>query len=68
MGKTIQDSFCIFFQADLDLTVTRDEVTSPVVVALGTNRIAINFQENVNTEKLPLLVARYFFQSHLKSR
>jgi hypothetical protein len=38
--------------------VTRDEQSSPVVVALGTNRVAINFQENENSEKLPLLVAR----------
>ena len=42
----------------MDLTVTRDDATSPVVVALGMNRVAINFQENAKSDKVPLLVAK----------
>lgn len=48
----------LWFQVDFDLTVTRDDVASPVVVALGMNRVAINFQENESAEKVPILVAR----------
>ena len=44
---------------DFDLTVTRYDAGSPFNVALGSNRVAINFQENENDEKVPLLVARY---------
>lgn len=43
---------------DVDLTVTRDSLSSPIIVALGTNRLAVNFQENSASEKLPLIVAR----------
>jgi hypothetical protein len=48
----------IFLKTDLDLSVTRDDPASPVVVALSSNRVAINFQEDANSEKVPIIVAR----------